>query len=65
MSEVIIFAWANFIMIRVSDPDPVFLPGSGSCVQITLDSDPDPVPGFKFLWIKGLHVHSFISTMNN
>ena len=52
-------------MIKISDPDPVFLPGSGSCVQITLDSDPDPVPGFKFLWIKGLHVHSFISTMNN
>ena len=39
-------------LIRVTDPDPVFLPGSGSRsnFQISLDSDPDPV--FKFLLIR-------------
>ena len=28
---------------RVADPDPVFLHGSGSGFQISLDSDLDPV----------------------
>ena len=31
---------------RVSDPDPVFLPGPGSSFQISLD------PVFIFLWIR-------------
>ena len=33
---------------RFSDPDPVFLPGSGSDFQISLEPDPDPDPVFKF-----------------
>ena len=28
---------------RVADPDQVFLPGSGSTYQISLDPDSDPV----------------------
>ena len=30
-------------MYRVADPDPVFLHGSGSGFQISLDPDPGPV----------------------
>ena len=31
------------LVSRVSDPDPVFLHGSGSGFQISLDPDPNPV----------------------
>ena len=30
---------------RVSEPEPVFLPGSGSGFKISLDPDPVSVPG--------------------
>ena len=36
---------SNFQKIRVSDPNPVFLPGSGFGFQISLDPDPVSAPG--------------------
>ena len=39
------------LRIRIRS-DPVFLLGSGSSFQISLDPVPDPDPVFKFLWIR-------------